>query len=132
MAYCCMQPGQDHPTLSGQDHPTWLPFWPFTCAICLADVPEGKGVSSSAAVEVATMAAIAAAYSMQLEGRELALLCQRVENAVVGRSPVFLRRLHVFHGWLCDGGCRWDAFWFWEAACCTWRLCDGGGNRGRG
>ena len=49
-----------------------------------ADVPEGKGVSSSAAVEVAAMAAVAAAYSIRLEGRELALLCQRVENAVVG------------------------------------------------
>ena len=32
------------------------------------------------------MAAVAAAYSIQLEGRELALLCQRVENAVVGES----------------------------------------------
>ncbi|PRW59111.1 L-arabinokinase-like isoform X2 [Chlorella sorokiniana] len=49
-----------------------------------SDVPEGKGVSSSAAVEVASMAAVAAAYGILLEGRELALLCQRVENAVVG------------------------------------------------
>lgn len=44
-------------------------------------------MSSSAAVEVAAMAAIAAAYGIQLEGRELALLCQRVENAVVGELP---------------------------------------------
>ncbi|KAI7840483.1 hypothetical protein COHA_005784 [Chlorella ohadii] len=51
-----------------------------------SDVPEGKGVSSSAAVEVAAMAAVAAAYSIRLEGRELALLCQRVENAVVGKA----------------------------------------------
>jgi L-arabinokinase len=29
-----------------------------------SDVPEGKGVSSSASVEVATMAAIAAAYGL--------------------------------------------------------------------
>lgn len=47
-------------------------------------VPEGKGVSSSAALEVATMSAIAAAYDIELEPRELALLCQRVENLVVG------------------------------------------------
>ncbi len=47
-------------------------------------VPEGKGVSSSAAIEVAVMAAIAAAYDITIAGRELALLCQKVENLVVG------------------------------------------------
>jgi L-arabinokinase len=47
-------------------------------------VPEGKGVSSSAALEVATMSAVAAAFSLELEPRELALLCQRAENLVVG------------------------------------------------
>lgn len=47
-------------------------------------VPSGKGVSSSAAVEVAVMSAIAAAYDIALEGRELAILCQKVENLVVG------------------------------------------------
>ena len=47
-------------------------------------VPEGKGVSSSAALEVATMSAVAAAYSVPIEARDLALLCQQVENLVVG------------------------------------------------
>jgi galactokinase len=47
-------------------------------------VPEGKGVSSSAALEVAVMSAVAASYDIQIEPRELALLCQMVENAVVG------------------------------------------------
>ncbi len=47
-------------------------------------VPEGKGVSSSAAIEVATMSAIAAAFEIEIEARELALLCQKVENLVVG------------------------------------------------
>ena len=47
-------------------------------------VPGGKGVSSSAALEVAVMQAICAAFDIQLEGRELALLCQKVENLVVG------------------------------------------------
>lgn len=41
-------------------------------------VPEGKGVSSSAAVEVSIMQALAAAHGVHLEGRELALLCQKV------------------------------------------------------
>jgi L-arabinokinase len=49
-----------------------------------SDVPEGKGVSSSAAIEVAVMQAVAAAYGVSLDGRELALLCQKVENLVVG------------------------------------------------
>lgn len=47
-----------------------------------SEVPEGKGVSSSAALEVATMQAVAAAYGIELEPRELAFLCQRVENLV--------------------------------------------------
>jgi L-arabinokinase len=47
-------------------------------------VPQGKGVSSSAALEVAVMQAVTAAFDVQIEGRELALLCQKVENLVVG------------------------------------------------
>ncbi|KAG9449316.1 hypothetical protein H6P81_009281 [Aristolochia fimbriata] len=47
-------------------------------------VPEGKGVSSSAAVEVATMSAIAAAHGLNIGPRDLALLCQKVENCIVG------------------------------------------------
>ena len=49
-----------------------------------SDVPEGKGVSSSAALEVAAMQAIAVAFGVALDPRELALLCQTVENRVVG------------------------------------------------
>ncbi|XP_006401380.2 L-arabinokinase [Eutrema salsugineum] len=47
-------------------------------------VPEGKGVSSSASVEVATMSAIAAAHGLEISPRDVALLCQKVENYVVG------------------------------------------------
>ena len=47
-----------------------------------SEVPEGKGVSSSAALEVATMQAVAAAYGIEMTPRELAFLCQRVENLV--------------------------------------------------
>ena len=41
-------------------------------------VPEGKGVSSSAALEVAVMQALSAAHGISLGGRQLALLCQKV------------------------------------------------------
>jgi L-arabinokinase len=47
-------------------------------------VPGGKGVSSSAALEVAVMQAVSAAFDLRLEAREIALLCQVVENHVVG------------------------------------------------
>jgi galactokinase len=47
-------------------------------------VPEGKGVSSSAAIEVAAMQAVAEAFGIKIEPRELAILCQKVENLVVG------------------------------------------------
>ena len=47
-------------------------------------VPEGKGVSSSAAIETATMHAAARAFGVELDPRDLALLCQRSENLVSG------------------------------------------------
>ena len=53
-----------------------------------SDVPEGKGVSSSAAVEVAAMYALAVLSNVQFVGdeggRELAMLCQLCENRVAG------------------------------------------------
>src|SRR5262245_45961046 len=47
-------------------------------------VPQGKGVSSSAALEVAAMQAVAAAFDISINAREMALLCQIVENRVAG------------------------------------------------
>ena len=47
-------------------------------------VPEGKGVASSAAVEVAVMQAVTAAFGIEMDCRELAILCQKVENLVAG------------------------------------------------
>ena len=80
--------------------------------IVSSEVPEGKGVSSSAAVEVAVMMAMLEAFDLQVgkvylrrwslwgsgkstnhpflpsplqvDGRRLAILCQKVENLVVG------------------------------------------------
>jgi L-arabinokinase len=49
-----------------------------------SDVLPGKGVSSSAALEVATMQAVCDAFGVNLEPTRLALLCQKVENLVVG------------------------------------------------
>ncbi len=49
-----------------------------------SEVPVGKGVSSSAALEVAGTQAVAGLFDLELDGRELALLCQRVENLIVG------------------------------------------------
>jgi galactokinase len=47
-------------------------------------VPEGKGVASSAALEVACMAAVAASCNLDLEPYDIATACQWVENHVVG------------------------------------------------
>lgn len=49
-----------------------------------SEVPLGKGVSSSAALEVASMQAMCALLNVSIEGEELARLCQKVENYVVG------------------------------------------------
>jgi L-arabinokinase len=53
-----------------------------------SDVPEGKGVSSSAAIEAATMEAVAAAWSAAIDrpidAKTRAIRCQQVENLIVG------------------------------------------------
>jgi L-arabinokinase len=51
-----------------------------------SSVPEGKGVSSSAAVEVAAMRAVMVAHGWSLPPVDLALLCQKVENLVAGAA----------------------------------------------
>jgi len=59
----------------------------FDCGLRIlveSKVPEGKGVSSSAALEVATMQAVTGLVGTTLEGTELARLCQMAENFVVG------------------------------------------------
>jgi len=61
-----------------------LPLTSGARIVVVSDVPEGKGVSSSAAVETATMAATACAFGIAVEPRDLALLCQTAENRIAG------------------------------------------------
>jgi galactokinase len=49
-----------------------------------SDVPESKGVASSAALEVAVMSAVCGAFQIHVEAQEVALLCQKAENLVAG------------------------------------------------
>jgi len=49
-----------------------------------SEVPVGKGLSSSAALEVATLEAVAPLVGAVLNDRDVALLAQKVENFVVG------------------------------------------------
>ncbi len=52
--------------------------------VLMSDVPEGRGVSSSAAVEVASLLAAAGAYGVDLDPDEAARLAQQAENLVAG------------------------------------------------
>ncbi|HUQ83780.1 MAG TPA: hypothetical protein VM076_21700 [Gemmatimonadaceae bacterium] len=49
-----------------------------------SDVPEGKGVSSSAALEVAAMTATAACFAVDMNGAEIATASQWAENHIAG------------------------------------------------
>ena len=49
-----------------------------------SEVPVGKGLSSSAALEVATLQAVAPIVGATLNDRDVALYAQKVENFVVG------------------------------------------------
>jgi galactokinase len=51
-----------------------------------SDLPPNKGVSSSAALEIATLKAAAAAWGISLEGVALATAGQWVENVVAGAA----------------------------------------------
>jgi galactokinase len=53
-------------------------------AVIWGDVPIGSGLSSSAAAEVATAYAFELLNDLEIDGVELALLCQRAEKEFVG------------------------------------------------
>ncbi len=67
--------------LAGEGHtipPLSLSIW--------GDVPLGSGLSSSAAIEVATMLAVGSLAGASYPGPVLARLCQRAENEFVGAN----------------------------------------------
>ncbi len=61
-------------------------------------VPLNRGVSSSAAIEVSVMKAAAAAYKIKLEGIELALACQWVENVIAESACGIMDQIAVVAG----------------------------------
>ena len=67
-----------------------------------SEIPMNKGVSSSAAIEVAIMSAAAHAFGIPLGGIELALACQYVENAIAGAGCGIMDQATVVLG---DEGC---------------------------
>lgn len=88
---------EEHPKLPG-GIPKWTSYpWgvlalcqqrgvstgPFD-AVCLSTVPQGSGLSSSAALEVATATLAEAISGQALTGFEKATLCQRAENLYAG------------------------------------------------
>ncbi|HEX9106186.1 MAG TPA: galactokinase [Longimicrobiales bacterium] len=62
------------------------------------DVPRGAGLSSSAAIELATLRAFAAVAGLAWDAKAMALLGQRVENAWVGVSCGIMDQLIVAAG----------------------------------
>jgi len=63
-----------------------------------SEVPVSMGVSSSAALEVATLRALEAASGCRLVGTELPRLAQRAENELVGAPCGLMDQLAVGHG----------------------------------
>ncbi len=61
-------------------------------------VPLGKGVSSSASIEVACMKALVEAFHLDLSGTLLPILAQRVENLVVGAPCGLMDQLACYLG----------------------------------
>jgi galactokinase len=63
-----------------------------------SDVPLNKGVSSSAAIEVAVMKAAACAYGAPLAGVELAEACQWAENVIAESACGIMDQIAVVLG----------------------------------
>ena len=63
-----------------------------------SEVPLNKGVSSSAAVEVAVMKAAARAYGIELSGVALAEACQWVENVIAESACGIMDQIAVVLG----------------------------------
>lgn len=63
-----------------------------------SDVPLNRGVSSSAAIEVAVMKSAAAACGIGLIGTELALACQWVENVIADSACGIMDQIAVVSG----------------------------------
>jgi len=53
-------------------------------AVLAGNVPQGSGLSSSAALEVATATLLDRLFDLRLDGRRIALLAQQAENQFVG------------------------------------------------
>jgi galactokinase len=62
------------------------------------EVPVGSGLSSSAAVEVATACALTGNSHLRIDERELALLCQKAENEFVGARVGIMDQFVAFFG----------------------------------
>lgn len=63
-----------------------------------SQVPLGKGVSSSASLEVATLKALQLAFGLDFPGTSLPVLAQKVENLVVGAPCGLMDQLAAYFG----------------------------------
>lgn len=62
------------------------------------EVPVGSGLSSSAAVEIATACALTTISEVTIDPRQLALLCQKAENEFVGARVGIMDQFVVLFG----------------------------------
>jgi galactokinase len=74
-----------------------FPVKPFCLAIH-STVPLGAGVSSSAALEVATALALCKLFSLTVDPVELAKICQKAENSFVGMNCGLLDQFSSLFG----------------------------------
>ena len=63
-----------------------------------SDIPLGKGVSSSAALEVASLKSMASAYGIDLRGVDLAIKCQWIENVICKSASGVMDQITVVLG----------------------------------
>lgn len=66
--------------------------------LIVSEVPEGKGVSSSAALEISTMLAVSNALGLEVDRQVLAVMARDVENHIAGAPCGIMDQMAVMFG----------------------------------
>lgn len=63
-----------------------------------SSIPQGTAVAASAALQMAHLLALKSAFGISLDGFQMTLCCQILENQIVGRPAGITRYIAVSHG----------------------------------
>jgi L-arabinokinase len=77
----------------------FVPKWETGANIAVySTIPQGTAVAACAALQIAHLLALKSAFGISLDGFQMTLCCQILENQIVGRPAGITRYIAVSHG----------------------------------